>query len=383
MATSRSSGPSREATGQRRILPTSRSLQPTPAEETSAHEPRRRRVPNGGAQPVAPEPTPPPAHARSAGQAQNRAQPQVVPAAVGPLPPAKPAPKKKMIPLEERVGRVPERLSPEALARPAPPSKPRNKPRKPTNEPNVPPGEVCTVLYEDKDLLVVDKHPGYPVVPAGAYHRRSVLRVLGDLGYGNLYPISLLDAEASGVVILSRSEVAAQALRWNWRSNLCERQFIAVAQGDIQGARGRITLPIGAVRHGQAVRHQVMTDGQGGRPAETRWRLLARGRGMSRLQITLKGGRCHQIRIHLAAIGYPIVGDRVYGAQKTEVPLSALVEMPSKYHDIPTLPPSQIALHCSKVTMPHPLTHEPMEWTAPVPRILLALMPGAWIVDET
>ncbi|MFZ4578452.1 MAG: RluA family pseudouridine synthase [Myxococcota bacterium] len=250
-------------------------------------------------------------------------------------------------------------------------------------EPSVPAEDIYTIVYTDADLLVVNKSAGFPVVPSGAFHRRSVLVALSEQGMGNLYPISLLDPEATGLVLLSRSEAAAQALRWNWRSNLCERQYLAVAQGDIAGARGRITLTIGAVRNGRTTKHQVLPLELGGRPAVTTWKLLARGRGLSRLLVTLQGGRCHQIRIHLAAIGFPIVNDRAYALQSTEVPLAALLDTPQKHHDASTLPPHQIALHCARVRMPHPITNQPMELTAPVPRILLDLMPGAWVVDAT
>lgn len=254
--------------------------------------------------------------------------------------------------------------------------------KKPRAEPAVPPSEVCTTVYCDDDLLVVNKAAGFPVVPAGAFHRRSVLIAVAEQGYGAVFPINLLDPEATGLVLLSRSEAAAQALRWNWRSNLCERQYLAVAQGDIVGARGRITLTIGAVKYGPlSQRHRVLPLEEGGRPALTTWRLLARGRGMSRLLVTLKGGRCHQIRIHLAAIGFPIVGDRTYTTASTDMPLSALVEMPTKYRDATELAPGQIALHCMKVTMPHPITNKPMVFEAPPPRVVLGLMPGAWIVD--
>ena len=275
----------------------------------------------------------------------------------------------------------PSRATPADSAVPRAPKPVRPK-KKARMEPFVAPTDVCTPIYCDEHLLVVNKAAGFPVVPAGAYHQRSVLRSVAEQGYGAVFPISLLDPEATGLVLLSRSEAAAQALRWNWRSNLCERQYLAVTQGDIVGARGRITLTIGAVRYGPlSQRHRVVPLEDGGRPAVTNWKLLARGRGLSRLLVTLKGGRCHQIRIHLAAIGFPIVGDRAYASASTAVPLSALVEMPTKYRDATVLAPGQIALHCMRVTMPHPMTNQPMVFEAPPPRVVLGLMPGAWVVD--
>lgn len=264
---------------------------------------------------------------------------------------------------------------------PAQPAATPQRARKSRPEPNVPAKEICSVIHCDPDLIVVDKAAGYPVVPTGPFHRRSVLMALAEMGYGTLFPISLLDAEATGLVLLSRSETAAQALRWNWRSKLCERQFVGVVQGEIVGARGRVTFPIGAVRTGSGIRHEIVHIEQGGRPATTAWKLLARGRGMSRLLITLQGGRVHQVRIHMAAIGFPLVGDRVYSRARTDVPLSALIDMPQKYKDIVPMPPHQIALHCSRIAIPHPITNQPMEFVAPVPRNVLQLQPGAWIVD--
>jgi 23S rRNA-/tRNA-specific pseudouridylate synthase len=240
---------------------------------------------------------------------------------------------------------------------------------------------VCRVIFADDALVVADKAAGYPVTPGGAFHQRSVIKSLQAQGFSPLYPISLLDPEASGLVVLSRSAAAAKALRWNWRSGLCERTYIGVVQGDVAGARGKIQLAIGAVQHGRGVRHQVLSVPEGGRTALTEWKLLARGRGLSRLQLTVKAGRCHQLRIHLAAMGYALVGDRQHRPPTTEVPIEALVDLPRKHEERSTLPPGQIALHCARIRMPHPLTGKSMDWSAAVPRALVSLMPGAWVLE--
>lgn len=304
-------------------------------------------------------------------------------------PPPPPKPKKEVVIAEPGTASSPEALQAEAdrdnqlrERRGLPGQLPKKpKPARTKKEPQVEPGQICKILYQDDHIVIVDKAAGYPVTPSGAFSERSVLRALAAEGLSPLYPASLLDPEATGLVALSRSEVAARAMRWNWRSKLCKRQYLAVAQGDVTGGRGRIATPIGAVLRGSSLRHQVLSADGGGRPAETFWKLLARGRGMSRLLITIGAGRCHQIRIHLASIGHPIVGDRLYARSDNAVPLQQLLDVPSKYRDIPPLPPNQIALHCYRIEMPHPITQQDMTWTAEIPRALLALMPGAWVVD--
>lgn len=254
--------------------------------------------------------------------------------------------------------------------------------KKRRGEPKVAPADVCGIVYCDEHLVVINKQPGFPVLPSGAYRQRSVQMALAAMGMGQVFAINQLDREATGLVLLSRSEAAAKALRWNWRSNLCKRQFIAVAQGDVTGARGRITFPIGTVKEAGRMRRVVMEAGQGGRSAVTHWRLLARGRGMSRLLITLNQGRCHQIRLHLAAIGHPVVNERLYVERSTEMPIQALVGMPDlRKRDIRKLPSHQIGLHSFRIEIPHPMTNELMRLEAPIPRALTDLMPGAWIVD--
>ena len=185
---------------------------------------------------------------------------------------------------------------------------------------------------------------------------------------------------ADGHAVVAQDVVGGGAMERQVGDDEADKVALA-GEGDITGARGRITFPIGAVKKGHQLVHQVMPVDQGGKPAATTWKLIARGRTMSRLHITLTGNRTHQIRIHLAAIGYPVVGDKRYGVEMSDTPLEALVGAPAKYADAANLPPYQIAVHLAVIRIPHPESDQLMEFRAPIPRILIALMPGAWILD--
>ena len=276
-----------------------------------------------------------------------------------------------------------ERASHKANRRAEPvPQSPPSRKSLPRHEPEVAPTEICRVVFSDEWLVVVDKAAGFPVNPSGALRQRSVLLALQAQGFSPCFPIHLLDREASGLVVLSRSQQAAKALRWNWRSDLCERTYVAIVKGDVTGGRGRVTLAIGAIREGARVVHRVIPVEEGGRLATTEWRLQARGRGYSRLVCNVRSGRCHQLRIHFAALGHPIANDHMYSRNDAEVPLEVLVELPGRAEELPSLPPNQIGLHCTRIVLPHPFTHQTVEWQAPVPRALTALMPGAWVVEN-
>jgi 23S rRNA pseudouridine1911/1915/1917 synthase len=154
--------------------------------------------------------------------------------------------------------------------------------------------------------------------------------------------VSRLDKNTSGLVIVALSPGAHAQIQRDARSRLLTKRYLAVVRG-VPPPIGVITLPL---RHDPADRRRIVTHPDGA-PSETRYRLISRADGYSLLECELVTGRTHQIRVHLAASGWPIAGDAVYGSPDPRIPRQAL--------------------HASMITLLHPATRETLTFVAPIP----------------
>jgi len=211
------------------------------------------------------------------------------------------------------------------------------------------------VVYEDEHVIVVNKpvgmvvhpapgHPDGTLVNALLYHcGKSLSGINGELRPGIVHRI---DRDTSGLIIAAKNDAAHLALAAQLQDHSLARTYLAVAVGGFREDEGTVDAPIG--RH-PVDRKKMTIDRKSGREAVTHWSVLERYSGYTLLECRLETGRTHQIRVHMASIGHPLLGDVVYGAKK---PYPGLAGQ---------------CLHARKLKFVHPATKEPVEVECPLP----------------
>ena len=211
------------------------------------------------------------------------------------------------------------------------------------------------VIYEDGDVIVVNKpvglvvhpapgHPDGTLVNALLYHcKNSLSGINGELRPGIVHRI---DRDTSGLIIAAKNDRAHLALAAQLQDHSLARTYEAVALGGLPEESGTVNAPIG--RH-PVDRKKMAVDRRNGREAVTHWSVLARYPGYTHVECRLETGRTHQIRVHLASIGHPLLGDTVYGAKK---PVPGLAGQ---------------CLHARRLRFVHPASGETVELECPRP----------------
>ena len=219
----------------------------------------------------------------------------------------------------------------------------------------VPQNIPLDVIYEDDDVIVVNKpvglvvhpapgHPDGTLVNALLYHcGTSLSGINGELRPGIVHRI---DRDTSGLIVAAKNDRAHLALAAQLQDHSLARVYEAVAVGGFREDCGTVDAPIG--RH-PVDRKKMAVDRKNGREAVTHWSVLARYPGYTHVECRLETGRTHQIRVHLASIGHPLLGDTVYGSKK---PWPGLVGQ---------------CLHARRLRFVHPSTGEPLELECPLP----------------
>ncbi|MBD3883160.1 RluA family pseudouridine synthase [Phormidium tenue FACHB-886] len=221
------------------------------------------------------------------------------------------------------------------------------------------------ILYEDDQLIILNKPAGLVVHPAPGHAGGTLVNALlahcsGRLaGIGGVQRpgiVHRLDKDTSGAIAIAKTDAAHHNLQAQFKAKTARREYLAVIYGAPAAQEGRIDAPIG--RHPiDRKKMAIVPPEKGGRPAVTHWFVEERLGNFTLMRFQLETGRTHQIRVHAASIGYPVVGDPVYGARR-----SIGVNLTGQ------------ALHAWKLRLLHPLTGEWVEAIAPLPQEFITLL---------
>ena len=217
------------------------------------------------------------------------------------------------------------------------------------------------VVYEDGDVIVVNKPRGLVVHPAPGHPDGTLVNALlfhcGDslsgIG-GEKRPgiVHRIDKDTSGLLIAAKNDFAHQALSAQLADRSLSRIYEAVVRGNLREDAGTVSKPIG--RHPTDRKRMAVLPG--GRPAMTHWEVLARYRGYTHIRCRLETGRTHQIRVHMASLGHPLLGDETYGAPAPDKGLSGQ------------------CLHARELKFIHPRTAEPVRLETELPGYFLEVL---------
>jgi len=202
-----------------------------------------------------------------------------------------------------------------------------------------------TVLYIDDHMLVAEKPAGLLSVPGRLPENKDCLITRLQADYPDALTVHRLDMATSGLMIFARGAEAQRTLSKAFADRQVSKRYIAVVAGRLEG-QGEVDLPLitdWPNRPRQKIDHEI------GKPSLTRWRVLEAGESTTRVELEPVTGRSHQLRVHMMAIGHPILGDVFYAPA-----------------DIEALSP-RLLLHAECLTLPHPVSGEAMDFRSPAP----------------
>ena len=208
------------------------------------------------------------------------------------------------------------------------------------------PGIEQRLIYLDEDLLVLDKPAGLLSVPGRGPDKQDCLSARVQARWPGALTVHRLDMATSGLLLMARNPHSQRQLSLAFETRQIHKHYVAVVHGQLQGGtQGLIDLPL-AVDWPSRPLQKV--DPLHGKPSQTRWQILEQAQDKTRLLLQPLSGRTHQLRVHLQAIGHPIVGDALYGADAG-----------------PQAP--RLLLHASALMFTHPLSGQSLQIESPPP----------------
>ncbi|MCS7297589.1 MAG: RluA family pseudouridine synthase [Bacteroidia bacterium] len=238
------------------------------------------------------------------------------------------------------------------------------------------------IVYEDPYLLVVNKpagmscHPGAGIysgtlLNALLYHLRGAVLPASEQNAARPGLVHRIDKDTTGLLVIAKEERTYYGLAQQFFAHTVQRRYWALVWGQPPTEKGTITAHISRDPY-QRKKYRAVPDGTQGKHAVTHWRIVERFPIATWIECQLETGRTHQIRVHLAHIGHPLVGDQTYGGHRPRLPLLSprLGQLAhALLHSI-----QRQALHAYLLGFVHPITGEPLEFTAPMPADMQAAM---------
>lgn len=222
------------------------------------------------------------------------------------------------------------------------------------------------IVYEDDDMLVLNKSPGMVVHPAPGHFTGTLVNALlhhcpnlsGIGGVARPGIVHRLDQDTSGLLVVAKSQAAMDGLVKAFSSHKAiEKTYLAVVHGRPRLDAGRIENLIG--RHPVDRKKMAIVE-KNGKLAITNWKLTSQTSQTSLMECRIETGRTHQIRVHMASLGTPVIGDKVYGKSAADKQLDPI--------------PARQMLHAWKLTLYHPVKNEKMSFIAPIPKDMSAYL---------
>lgn len=231
------------------------------------------------------------------------------------------------------------------------------------SEPDILPEKMqLDIIYEDKDIILINKPKGMVVHPAAGHYNKTLVNGLmehcrNDLSgiNGVMRPgiVHRIDMDTTGVLIVCKNDFSHNAIAGQLKEHSITRRYMAIVHGVIKEDEGTVNAPIG--RH-PVERKKMSVNIKNGREAVTHYKVLERFKGFTYVECRLETGRTHQIRVHMASIHHPLLGDTVYGQSKCPFKLQGQT------------------LHAGILGIVHPRTGEYMEFEAPLPEYFEQLL---------
>ncbi len=209
-----------------------------------------------------------------------------------------------------------------------------------------PPTAPLEVLFQDQGVLVVNKPAGLLSVPGRAPEHRDSLESRIKAEFPAALLVHRLDMDTSGVMVFALSRDVQRALGRQFELRQVDKGYVAVVTGDLQPDSGRVDLPLIVDWPNRPLQ---MVDHERGKPAQTGWRVLARDQACTRVSLLPKTGRSHQLRVHMRALGHPILGDRFYA------PPDVIAQS------------GRLLLHAERLSLTHPQTGACLHFDCPCP----------------